>query len=613
MPRWIRQLSAASIHGALLTSQPRPASIDQRRWIPCTSVLTHTQNRQSARYKILVFSAFISLVALSQSDQGMVPPLDIPMFLSGNFMELRSDHFHSGLDIKTNGVEGLPVRAVKDGYVARIKVSPWGYGKAIYLQHPDGTTTVYGHLQRYAGAIADHVLEAQYAAHDFSIDNYPEAGKLPVKQGDIIAYSGNSGGSSGPHLHFEVRNGDQHALDPEAHGIDLIDNLAPELRGLRIYPLDATSAAMPYPAGAKGFPLQKGSDGYRLKQDTIDAYGTIAFALNLVDKYNGTTNDCGPRKLELLVDDKPFFTVELDHIDFGLQRFCNAHTDYELFKENDLQYQRLYKLPMNKLGIYGNEPEEGRLTVEPGAFHRVRILATDANGNVSQLSFTVRGVEPEKAAAWLAKDGSGTLMKAGLENRFDGPGIRVVLPPDALYEDILFIHTVKPKPQRAFTALHAVHTYTTPLHVSATISLKADSMPAALTAKALIMRSGPKGKSSAHGGTWEKGWVRTTVKSFGNYYVAIDTVPPTITPIGLRSSMAGRAGFALRVSDNLSGLEKWHGTLNGEWVLLEFDPKAKSLSHQFDKYTNKKGRQVLKVNVQDERGNMSTFSYTFTL
>lgn len=548
----------------------------------------------------------------AQAGSGMIPPLDIPMFLSGNFMELRSDHFHSGLDIKTNGVEGLPVRAVKDGYVARIKVSPWGYGKALYLQHPDGTTTVYGHLQRYAGAIADHVLEAQYAAHDFSIDNYPDAGKLPVKQGDVIAYSGNSGGSSGPHLHFEVRNGDQHALDPEAHGIDLVDNLAPELRGLRVYPLDGTSAAMPYPAGAKGFPLVKGSSGYRLKQDTVDAHGTIAFALNVVDKYNGTTNDCGPRKLELFVDNKPFFTVALDHIDFGVQRFCNAHTDYGLFKDNDLQYQRLYKLPTNKLRIYGKEPEQGRLTVEPGSFHRVRILATDANGNTSQLSFTVRGVEAEKAVTWLPKEGSGTLMKAGLENRYDGAGIRVILPPDALYEDILFTHAAKPKPQRTFSPLHAVHSSTTPLHVSATISLKADSVPAALTAKALVMRSGPKGKSSAHGGTWEKGWVRTTVKSFGDYYVAIDTVPPTITPIGLRSSMAGRAGFALRVSDNLSGLEKWHGTLNGEWILLEFDPKAKSLSHQFDKYTDKKGRQTLKVDVQDERGNLRSFSYTFT-
>jgi len=542
----------------------------------------------------------------------MKPPLDIPLLLSGNFMELRSDHFHSGLDIKTNGVEGLPVRAVKDGYVARIKVSPWGYGKALYLQHPDGTTTVYGHLQRYAPAIAEHALDAQYAANDFAIDIYPERDRLLVNQGDVIAWSGNSGGSNGAHLHFEVRNTDQHALDPEAFGIELADNLPPELRGVRIYPLEGGANAMPYPGSAKGFALEKGTAGYRLKQDSIAAFGTVGFALHVIDKYNGTDNLCGPRKLDLFVDDVPAFSVDLDHVDFSLQRYCNAHADYALHKEQDMHYHRLYKLANNKLDLYGNEPLQGRVATTPGKNQRIRMVATDANGNRSELSFILHGVSAKDAAAWPQPALSGTHMEQGTENQYSADGIRFKLPINALYENLDFQYSTKPKSANAFSNVHVLHDKLTPIHVAATLSIRPDSLPATLRSKALILRLEANGKHAAVGGTWENGWVRTTVKSFGNYCVMVDTIAPKITPIGLKASMRGRTGFALRVADNLSGVEKWHATLDGKWILMDYDPKNKNLSHAFDKYTNVPGIHTFKIDVQDERGNLSSYSFTFT-
>lgn len=542
----------------------------------------------------------------------MKPPLDIPLLLSGNFMELRSDHFHSGLDIKTNGVEGLPVRAVKDGYVARIKVSPWGYGKALYLQHADGTTTVYGHLQRYASAIADHVLDAQYAASDFAIDIYPERDRLPVKQGDVIAWSGNSGGSNGAHLHFEVRNADQHALDPEAFGIDLKDDLPPELRGVRIYPLEGSANTMPYPGSAKGFALAKTTAGYGLKQDSVAAFGTVGFALHVIDKYNGTDNLCGPRKIELFVDDERAFSVDLDHVDFSLQRYCNAHADYALHKEQDMHYHRLYKLANNKLGLYGNEPLQGRIRTVPGKDQRIRMVATDANGNRSELNFILHGATAMEAAAWAQPVLSGTHMEQGTENAYSADGIRFTLPANALYENLDFHYSAKPGPAHGYSKLHAVHDKLTPIHVAATLSMRADSLPTSLRTKALILRWESNGKHAAMGGTWENGWVRTTVKGFGNYCIVVDTIAPKITPIGLKASMKGRSGFALRVADNLSGVEKWNATLDGKWILMDYDPKSKSLSHAFDKHTNAPGSHDFRIDVQDERGNLSSYSFTFT-
>ncbi|MEO8068517.1 MAG: M23 family metallopeptidase [Flavobacteriales bacterium] len=527
-------------------------------------------------------------------------------------MELRNDHFHSGLDIKTNGVEGLPVFAVKDGYVSRIKVSPWGYGKALYLQHPDGTTTVYGHLQRYAASIAAYTLDAQYAAKDFAIDNYPERDRLPVKQGDLIAWSGNSGGSGGAHLHFEIRNAEQYALDPEAYGIELKDGLPPELKGVRIYPLSADTRTMPYPGTAKGFALEKGAKSYRLKQDTIAAFGTVAFALHVIDKYNGSDNACGPRKIDLYVDDVKAFSVDLDHIDFGLQRYCNAYTDYALQKDQDMHYHRLYKLPNNKLDLYGDEPMQGRVETTPGRDQRIRMVATDANGNSSELGFVLHGATALEASTWARPPATGTRMEQGKENNFSADGVRLTLPADALYEDLDFHYTSKPKPARAHSQLHTLQDKLTPMHVASALSIRADSLPEALRSKALILRWEENGKHAVQGGTWENGWVRTTVKSFGSYCVVVDSVPPKITPIGLKASMKGRSGFALRVADNLSGLEKWVATLDGEWILMDFDPKSRSLSHTFDKHTNGPGTHLLKVEVQDERGNKSSYSFTFT-
>ena len=570
---------------------------------------------QTIRLYPLVFSLSLCGISTAQSPSTpstMLPPLDIPMLLSGNFMELRNDHFHSGLDIKTNGVEGLPVFAVKDGYVSRIKVSPWGYGKALYLQHPDGTTTVYGHLQRYSTAIADYILDAQYAAKDFAIDNYPERDRLPVEQGDVIAWSGNSGGSNGAHLHFELRNADQHALDPEAHGIDLMDGLPPELKGVRIYPLSNDARAMPYPGTAKGFALAKGATSYWLKQDSIAAFGTVGFALHVIDKYNGSDNACGPRKIDLYVDDVRAFSVHLDLVDFGVQRYCNAHTDYALLKDQDMHYHRLYKLPNNKLHLYGDEQLQGRIVTVPGMDQQIRLVATDANGNTSTLSFTLHGSTAEEAGTWPQPSASGVLMKHSEPNKLVADGVRFDLPGDALYEDLDFHYAVKPGPPRSFSKLHALHNKLTPMHVASTLSILADSLPETLRSKALILRWDENGKHAAQGGTWENGWVRTTVKNFGSYCVVVDSIPPKISPIGLKASMTGRSGFALRVADNLSGVDKWVATLDGNWILMDFDPKSKSLSHAFDKHTNTPGKHELKVEVQDERGNKSSYSFTFT-
>jgi hypothetical protein len=533
--------------------------------------------------------------------------------VAGNFMELRSDHFHSGLDFKTQGVEGMAVKAAGDGWVSRIKISPWGYGKAVYIDHPNGFTTVYGHLKELKGAIATACLDAQYKARDFSIDITPEKGALPVKAGEVIALSGNTGGSSAPHLHFEVRRtADQHALDPEAHGIDLPDTTPPQLLGLRIDPLDSAARVAPYPGQAKGLPLVRTDSTYLLKEgSTARALGYIGLSLNAIDRYDNSTNTCGVRSIEVWVDGVPTYSCVLDEVDFGLQRYCNAYMDHALFKRNDLHYNRCYRLPNNKLGIYGPEPAMGRILVVPGQKRAVRVRVTDANDNASILRFTLQGPTLAEAMAWPREAASGEPVTHGREHTITRPGLRFTLAPTALYRDITADYAQRPAPAKALAPLHRVHDPMEPLHVPCEIAIEVKAPPKR-TEKLVLARIAPNGPVSTHGGHYADGWVTGKVKAFGAYTVMLDTVAPRITPLDLKPDMKGRSTFSLKVQDDLSGMEQWSGTIDGQWVLLEYEPKAKTLRHTFDGRVKLGGRHTFTLEVKDERGNRSTYTTTFT-
>lgn len=539
-----------------------------------------------------------------------IPPMDIPMILSGNFMELRSNHFHSGLDFKTQGREGIPVKAVADGWVSRIKISPWGYGKAVYIDHPTGHTSVYGHLSALQGTVAEACLDAQYRAKDFSIDVNYDRGTLPVRQGDVIGLSGNTGGSGGPHLHFELRrSSDQRALDPEALGYDLPDSSPPEIAGLRIYPLTDSSRVAPYPGDAKGLATQGGSGRYALKPGTTPmAYGTVGIAVNTFDRYDNSHNKCGVRRIHVLVDSVPVWTAALDHVDFDLQRYCNAHMDHELFKRNSLHYHRCYRLPHNKLRLYGKEPAQGRITLKPGHTHRVEVLVSDASGNLSRLSFDLEGATAETAARWPEEHPKGSLFRHDTRNVLEEEGVRLEMPAFTLYDDAVLQYARRKGPPGAIAPVHVLHDHTVPLHTNCELRIDVPGLPERLRSKALIVTVDDQGKVKPVGGSHQGGRMVAQVKSLGGYSVMVDTVAPRISPIDLRSDMRGRSFFRMRITDDLAGVASWKGTLDGQWILLEYEPKDNTLTHHFDKHSAGSGKRRFELEVKDERGNVGKYA-----
>ncbi|MBL7938078.1 MAG: M23 family metallopeptidase [Flavobacteriales bacterium] len=568
-------------------------------------------------HNLLLASVLIASASSAQEGPAkslFINPMDIPLDLSGNFMEPRGDHFHSGLDMRTQGKEGIPVRAVADGWVSRIKISPWGYGKAVYIDHPDGHTSVYGHLQQLKGPVAEACLDAQYRQKDFSIDFTPEKGAIPVKQGEVIALSGNTGGSSGAHLHFELRRtSDQHALDPEALGIDVKDHTPPEMIGVRLYPLTDSSRVCPYPARSKGFATQGGTGRYGLKPGEMPmAYGTIGLALHTIDRYDGMAAKCGPRSIELFVDSQAVFSTAFDVLDFSTTRFCNAHMDHALFKGQKMDYHRCYRQPNDKLKIYGKEEAQGRIVLVPGRQHHVRFKATDANGNVSELVFLLKGATRQEAMAWTNDDAAGSLFRYDTENILAEDGVSLTLPALSLYDDTYVRYERKAPPAKAIVPLHILHDPLTPIHSYCSLHIATPGLKDALRSKALIVRIDGESKVNAVGGTFSNGGMTAQVRAFGAYTVMVDTVPPVITNVDLKADMHGRSVFTLKVADNLSGIGNWKGLIDGSWVLLEYEPKNKTLKHIFDKHTKVPGKKTFSLEVTDDRGNTARYETSFT-
>ena len=567
------------------------------------------------RLKTLVFMVSWPFIAMAQepASSPYIMPMDIPVQLSGNFMELRPNHFHSGLDFRTQGREGIPVKAVADGWVSRIKISPWGYGKAVYIDHPTGHTSVYAHLSELKGTLAEACLDAQYKARDFSIDIYPEKDRLPVKQGEVIALSGNTGGSAGPHLHFELRrSSDQHALDPQALGMAIADTRPPEIVGVRLYPLTDTSRVAPYPAKALGLATQGAQGNYTLKPGVqAKAYGTVGLAVHTFDRYNDSENKCGVRRITVLLDSVPVFSTHLDHVNFDHNRYCNAHMDHELFKRNSMDYHRCYRLPHNKLRIYGKERAQGRLALEPGREHHVQVVVHDAAGNRSELTFMLQGAALEEAATWPDQRPDGSLLRYDTENTIAEEGVRMTLPTLTLYDDAYVRYERRAAPAKALAPLHVLHEPATPLHSNCTLSIEVPDLAERLRSKALVVVQ-DKGRFKGAGGRYENGAIVAQVKSFGAYTVMLDTVPPTISNVDLRADMKGRRNFSVKVSDDLSGVETFRGTINGQWVLLEYEPKNNTLTHHFDKHSAAPGAKEFKLEVTDERGNKASWGMSFT-
>ena len=557
--------------------------------------------------KLLFTLLLFGQLAQSQStypQDYFINPLDVTLILSGTFAELRSNHFHSGLDIKTQQREGLNVYACADGFVSRIKISQGGYGKALYITHPNGYTTVYAHLQKFSSKIEEYVKQQQYGQESYEIEVFPGAVELLVKQGDVVAYSGNSGGSEGPHLHFEIRDNEERPMNPLLFGIDIKDSTRPEIKELYIYPLseDAHINQSNEIQKLRILPLQNGV--YTVED--ITAYGTIGIGIVSTDRQDLGANRNGVYNIQAFINGQQNFGIEFSRFSFSETSHLNRYIDYGVYKTEKKRIQKLFVEKSNPLSFYKNLNDSGLIKINDSTTSIYKIRVRDFENNDCWLTLNIKGLKTED----IKKRESITTehyIYADQVYTLEKENVSVNIPAGTFYDDfytdfevkgdtLFFNEDIYPM-QKSMTITYDVSQYSE------------EDREQLYIAELVGYYKRPYYTYTKLEGTELKGFT----KYLGTYALVKDSIPPTITASNFTDGkwLSNFHYLKVKIEDKGSGISSYRATINGKWILMEYDYKKKMLTYDFNDNIITETENNLKVIVTDNVGNSTTFEATF--
>ena len=532
-------------------------------------------------------------------------PIGIPILLSGNFGELRSNHFHSGLDIKTNGTINYRIYAIEDGFISRINISHWGYGKAIYVDHPNGYTSVYAHLNHFPAKIEKLIRSFQYESFSESINYYPDSGLIQVKKGEVIAYSGNSGGSSGPHLHFEIRDTkSEHPLNPQLFGFEIKDDRPPVINRLKIYSLGNT--IINESCQDKEFSLVKKNAKYTLRNDSIiKIKGKFGVGLSTVDYYNKTYNKCGIYSIQVWLDDQLYFDQKINELNFETTRQINVYKDFEAYKNKRESIHKAYIHPANELLFYDYNLGDGTFEFNDDNLHKISIKVSDIKNNHCFLDFYVKQSIDDKCKEDQPSISFDSIVKPLVSK---DSNCVVYLDATSLYDH--------QEINVNFDEKNILHLGSEDIAVqeSFAIALKIKKPSEIYSNQLLLAHIDEKGKIKNRKGDVENGWVKANINHFGDFKLMVDSTPPLIKAIYQPQKVKLNEVLKFKVSDDLSGVESYEVKFNGEWILSNYNYKTAQLSIPLNHYTSLETKDYsCVITVEDERNNSSKYSFDISI
>ena len=532
-------------------------------------------------------------------------PLDIPLELSGTFGELRSNHFHAGLDIKTQGKVGFKVFAVADGYISRIKVQQYGYGKTIYITHPNGYTSVYGHLSKFNTKIDAYVKRIQYKKENYETGNiFPKKGAFILKKGQIIAFSGDTGGSGGPHLHFEIRDTKtEHVINPILFGISIPDSKSPTIQSLLGYPL-SEDARINQQNNSHKISIKHMGNGKYIA-DRITASGTIGFGIHVFDRLDNAWNKNGIYSLEMLVNGKRHYYHDVSIFSFAESKYLNLLIDYSYYKKYKKRIQKTFKENKNELSIYKGLINNGKINIKSGFNYSIEIIAKDIVGNTSSVKIPVIG---KKSNAVFKKQKDTTAYKIIADNfqKFKKENITIAFPKNTFYQDIYLDFKVD-------SGVAKVHTPSIPLNKSYTLTFNV-SKYTSQEKEQLYIANTEYAKYPRYVNTRKKDTTfYTTTKTLGKYTLKIDTLKPDVKILYIYNKqwITSAKTLKVKVSDVDSGIKNWRATIDNTWVLMQYNHKKGVLTYNFSDKILVGSKHIFKIVLSDNVGNTTERSITF--
>jgi hypothetical protein len=558
------------------------------------------RTRMKRRIPVFLVVFLISLFCKAQSypQNYFRQPLDIPLQLVANFGEIRANHWHMGLDIRTQHRVNLPVHAAADGYIARVSIEPGGFGQAIYINHPNGYTTVYGHLNSFVAELAEYVKQKQYEQQSWSVNLVIPANLFPVKKGDQVALSGSTGASEGPHVHFEIRDTKtENCLNPLLFNFPIADAVAPTVTRLAVYDRNRST----WEQSPKMLAVWKSGSVYSVAGNSIRVGSDkVSFAIGAVDHFSGSTNANGIYSAEVLVDGRPVSGFALDDISYNDTRYINAQLDYPYKVRGGSSLQHVAPLPGAQRVVYHLFNRDGMIHLKDNAAHQVVIEVKDANENVSKVQFSVQYDENiDKPYPEM----SGEKFLPNNVNIFERAAFEVFTTEKSIYDTVTVDYT-----ETADGATNSISpsfkflSAAIPTHDSVTIRIKAtENVPFEWRDRVAIKNVCGE-KTYVEKGQWQNGWYSAKFRQFGTFQAFIDKEAPTVNAPPTNLSKSSRIVFVPH--DNFNNIKSFRAELDGKWLRFSND-KGKTWIYSFDEHFPR-GQHELKVFVADAAGNVTS-------